>query len=271
MRVPKSFPGIVIAVVFLAAVVMVAASYAMPNRADPYDTFKRQSQLLIDQQGNALTVDGAQRAHFNVNKLAKGKVLTEDVDFLQQLTDFSNDVVELSKSARGISAASDRLASYPKVREYFDQALTLERNGQTLSLGKSGIQNPLTMFAIVGNPITEALGMADCGIYWSLKPTVAKNWVTMHVNDSIATLRSWGYHDSHIPYAGWTRPQTWHPWNCGWHTFRDNAVPLDYYTLREQNYSGWSPRGEPNPEVYVSGPWPYSTWPAYVFWWHQTH
>lgn len=38
--------------------------------------------------------------------------------------------------------------------------------------------------------------------------------------------------------------------------------------IREQNYTG-EPGGEPNPEIYSSGPWPYPDWPLYVLWWHE--
>jgi hypothetical protein len=256
-----------------AGVVLFAASFsdvsAQPNTQS--QVFKRRSQILLDNK-DAVSTDGStHRSRLDRKKLTKA-TSADDAVFLQELTDFSNNVVEVSKTGQDISIAGKQLDQYPRVRDYFQQATTALNEGETLSLKSRKVQNPLTHFALIGSPVTEALGMADCGIYWSPKPGIAKSWVTMRgFRDAQATLRSWGYHDSHIPGAGWTRPQTWHAWNCGWNTFRDNAVPVNSSTINEQNYNGWNPRGEPNPEVYISGPWPYSTWPAYVFWWHQTH
>ncbi len=115
------------------------------------------------------------------------------------------------------------------------------------------------------------LGRTICGWYVNPKPSHAARWKSYTRANPAATLRSLGYHPS--PNAiggGWTRPQTWRPFFCGRSTYRDHALIRGRHTLLEQNYKG-SPPGEPNPEVWRSGPWPYSDWPAYVFWWHRTH
>lgn len=110
-----------------------------------------------------------------------------------------------------------------------------------------------------------------CGYYPNPKPSTNGPW-TIHNNISnpTATLLSWGYHETWPPDytgGGWTRPQTYQPLLCGWDTYRDHAFIAGPTTIREQNYTG-SPGGEPNPEVYRSGPWPYPDWPVYVYWWH---
>lgn len=235
------------------------------------ETFRRRSQLLVDNESAMTTDTNTKKANLDRKKLEKRKVATDDIVFMQEMANFSNDLVEMSKNGQAFDGAKAKLIQYPKVQEYFQEASKLSKKGETLSIKKSGQPHPLGIFAIVGTPWGEAAGMADCGIYWSPKPGSAKSWVTHKVNNADATLRSWGYRSTPgLAGGGWTRSQTWHPWNCGFNTFRDHALRIDSRTIREQNYHGWNPRGEPNPEVYASGPWPYSTWPAYVYWWHNT-
>ena len=103
------------------------------------------------------------------------------------------------------------------------------------------------------------------------------DWTRHSSSNPRATLRAAGYHYTPPPFAGirnthFTRPQTYQPSLCGRKTFRDHAIIRDddnndiYQT---QEYTGWIPPGEPNPEIHRSGPWPYLEWPAYVAWWHQ--
>jgi hypothetical protein len=115
------------------------------------------------------------------------------------------------------------------------------------------------------------LGRLRCGWYLDPKPSQAAPWKTLTRPNPETTLRSWGYHPTPgRAGGGWTRPQSWRSFSCGHDTFRDHALISGKNKIREQNYTG-SPPGEPNPEVWRSGPWPYADWPAYVFWWHRTH
>jgi hypothetical protein len=131
--------------------------------------------------------------------------------------------------------------------------------------------------AAEGSPEAEAtpqgipgLSHAVCGYYPNPKPRAAAPWNTYTRTDPAATLRGLGYHPTPtLIGGGWTRPQTYQPLLCGWGTYRDHALITGPSTLREQNYKS-SPGGEPNPEVYRTGPWPYPDWPAYVYWWHRT-
>lgn len=109
-----------------------------------------------------------------------------------------------------------------------------------------------------------------CGYYSNPKPSTNGPWTThRNISNPEATLRSWGYHPTPgLVGGGWTRPQTYQPLFCGWNTFRDHAYISAPWTIREQNYTG-EPGGEPNPEIYLSGPWPYPDWPLYVIWWHR--
>jgi hypothetical protein len=118
-----------------------------------------------------------------------------------------------------------------------------------------------------------------CGSFAVPQPWGAAAKQTFTSNDPAATLRSWGYHLDPMGNAswlassdriGWTRPQTYKWWLCGWGTFRDNADITGQNQFWEQNYEWFTPRGEPNPEFWRSGPWPYPSWPTYVYWWHRT-
>jgi hypothetical protein len=112
---------------------------------------------------------------------------------------------------------------------------------------------------------------AVCGYFPNPKPARAVPSRTFQRSNPAQTLRSLGYHETPSHAGGaWTRPQTYKPVFCGWSTYRDHAGISGRTTLWEQNYRG-SPGGEPNPEVWRSGPWPYPEWPAYVRWWHSRY
>ena len=112
-----------------------------------------------------------------------------------------------------------------------------------------------------------------CGHWGYPRPYDNGSWQTRtpEAGQSPAdALRARGYHEtSEIMGGGWTRPQTYEPNTCGSNTFRDHGqIQGSNYSVQE--YEGVTPPGEPNPEVHKSGPWPYVTWPAYVYWWHET-
>ncbi len=92
-----------------------------------------------------------------------------------------------------------------------------------------------------------------CGWYTNPVPASAVPWVDKgYYSDPAATLSSWGYHNTwNLAGGGWTSPQTYQWWRCGWNTFRDHANIVGS-NIHEQNYTGSIP-GEPNPEVYASG------------------
>lgn len=116
----------------------------------------------------------------------------------------------------------------------------------------------------------QSIGYGICGYYWNPKPSAAAPWQTSYSSNPSATLTSWGFHPTlGLAGGGWTRPQTYSWAYCGWNTYRDHAYTVGSSTIRLQDYTSFP--GEPNPEVYASGPWPYADWPAYVFWWHNTY
>ena len=101
--------------------------------------------------------------------------------------------------------------------------------------------------------------------------SVSYNYINIgDLNAKKKTLTSWGYEDSGNSRIGWSRKKTYNPYHCGYGTFRDQAGIGNRNTIYEQNYDGKiTPAGEPNPEVWKSGPWPYAEWPTYVYWWHE--
>lgn len=150
--------------------------------------------------------------------------------------------------------------------------------------------------------LPDPLGIArryKCGYFTRPNPRRAVPFVDGPLQGSSPTqagaarlARDWGrtqgFHDTPGAFGGgMTRPQTWNPLLCGFHTYRDHAVPdinqiitcsgpggtppCTYRArLRVQDYTA-APYGEPNPEIYRSGPWPYPEWPAYVYFWHRRY
>jgi hypothetical protein len=115
-----------------------------------------------------------------------------------------------------------------------------------------------------------------CGVYWRPRPSKAVDWVVNIPSQSPeADLINMGFHapPSWLQQSGWTRARTYWPNICGFQTFRDNASisVANAYNLQDYSNATVTPKGEPNPEFWRSGPWPYPTWPVYVYWWHRTH
>ena len=100
------------------------------------------------------------------------------------------------------------------------------------------------------------------------------NWVD--VENPEQALQGLGYHRVYPPYARpghieYAKFVTYQSNHCGNNTFRKHAEVVDDDTYKLQDYVEFHTLGEPNPEVFSSGPWPYWTWPGYVLWWHLTY
>ncbi len=181
----------------------------------------------------------------------------------QQLAAASNEIIANAARAqwRRTPAAGAvpklDLVRYPALRQFFE---ALDRPGSSASPSLNSTARP------------KLLGRTVCGSYGNPKPSSAAGRVTFdYVDDPPATLRSWGYHETPASAGGgWTRPHHYHRIICGWNAFRDHAT-FEGTSITEQNYDGWSPRGEPNPEVWTVHPWAYADWPAYVAWWHDKY
>ena len=101
----------------LAVAVLPQDSTAASKDFAQQERFRRRSQLLLDNQ-DAVAVDTqTKKIGLDRKRLERKKTRVDDITFLQELTNFSNDVVEASKTDAGIAAAASKLSKYPKVKE----------------------------------------------------------------------------------------------------------------------------------------------------------
>jgi hypothetical protein len=188
----------------------------------------------------------------------------DSIGLAEELTAFSNQLADTAAALHTVDVSLIRveLVRYPRVASYFDQGTKYHK---TTSARSAQLDEPDPQFV-----------WAEywCGSVWRPRPAKpGAPWRThTNISNPTATLRGWGYHPTPtLAGGGWTRPQSWSWAVCKFNTYRDHAYQSGPTSIREQLYAGFTPRGEPNPEVYWPGafPWPYPTWPAYVYWWHQ--
>jgi len=237
------------------------------------------------QQLHAFIAAGnGRKATFDLEAARSLRFSAQSLDLAKQMIEATNDIVaRVAKSLQELSPGSATrttiggplnidLSRYPALQDFLTRAT--EHRRQLESLSEPAQENLLdverqvtrslrVLPQIVG--INELYAHFDCGYFPNPKPNRT-------VTNPAATLQSWGYHRDPIndlqPRSGWTRPHTYDWSVCGWDTFRDQAGIFGNQ-IAEQKYAGWTPPGEPNPEVWRSGPWPYAEWPVYVWWWHQ--
>jgi hypothetical protein len=217
----------------------------------------------------------ANRPTFDSKKAQKQGYSKTSVLLMDELVKYTNDILLSKDTNKKID-----LKKYPRVTKFF-KYLEQRKAKTKVDLKKSSYFNFGNVNVSARQIVSEREGASECGYFDNPKPSKSKSWQTFgpfENAESVAT--SWGYHRSDIRGAGWTRTITWNENICGDGTFRDNAFPNRKMVsdnlsepvggyLIEQNYDGWSPRGEPNPEVYSSWVWPYTIWPSYVYWWHE--
>lgn len=203
-----------------------------------------------------------QPVSFDVENARKQKFSEESIALAQEIAIFTNDLLTAIPNVDGsIENVRVDIQRYTNLAAYFEAAnnyVDAMSQSQSIKADPSGVHT-------MGNGFTSG-----CGYYTNPKPSRAAPWVDRSSANPAQTLESWGYHATpDLVGGGYTRPQTWRWYECGFSTYRDHAYITGSTTFREQSYVGWEPNGEPNPEVYRSGPWPYSDWPAYVYWWHS--
>jgi len=200
------------------------------------------------------------------------------IQLAEELAAYTNDLMtaadnyvnrRTAKSPLDVAPTSE---AYPMVRRFFDAASAFHGRGGAV-LQHAGRMSAEAVHAEgwCSWLITDAA--CTCGHWLYPQPNRAAEWKVYNSSNPAATLRSWGYHEtSWLVGGGWTRPQTYYPSRCGYNTYRDHAlIRPDGKSLKEQNYAGFTPRGEPNPEFWNSGTWPYPAWPTYVYWWHSNY
>lgn len=206
---------------------------------------------------------------------ARGAGFGEDlIDLTNQIVQFQNDIlIVMGGSTTSGTSAEDALSEYPLLDEYMDAATRHANSPRAAQLSDE----------VRGLSIEKCV----CGTVGFPRPASAVDR-QYHIfdkeEDAYRFLLEQNFHDTpdieFLANAGWTRRQTWQSEYCGFDTYRDEAVPYasptyhGKWTVAVQDYSGITPRGEPNPEVWIHGGtqnWPYMSWIQYVIWWHDTY
>jgi hypothetical protein len=267
----KKIISILIAFVFL----VVTSGFALASDISNQDTPATFQNLAMDVARMDKFYSGGNGTPvvFDAKSASKAGFSKKSIILAQEMANFTNDLVKPSpRGGKSLKAADVNMEisisyvenRYPTLAAFYKAASTFA-NQQI-----SGIDTSNVMPTGYPNP-----AYATCGWYTSPLPTTGAPYKTYTSPNPAATLKSWGYHQTPDNGAGggWTRDQTYASWLCGFRTYRDHAslYPSSKTKFWEQNYKGFTPRGEPNPELWRVGPWPYATWPAYNYWWHQTH
>lgn len=230
------------------------------------------------------------------NELKKINVAKGSVDTYAEMLEFQNEMMDDPENMFNLKIDSKK---YPNLNKFFEDAKAIADAGEEyiLNIADSSVLIPsiLTIAnALVGTPYSEMIGRIDCGYYGNYKPwgqAPLIQWNFSNKKNLFDIISSWGYRTTEsyarISPGSVTRPQTYNWWNCGFNTFRDDGIwniqddkwvtlyPNTYqnlpYYFREQNYNGWNPSGEPNPNIFKPdvGPWPYYDWGAYVYYYHK--
>jgi hypothetical protein len=253
-----------------------------PQPDDPDKTFITLAQELDRLQilfdggdGQPLTFDSesARRQGFSTKSINLAEQIVAFTNRLQEIARESEaggdavDQIDAPKERAGVmmQRAAAELEEFPALTSFFASASQHQYDVATSEQGGVKKSDRESLAFTFETPATV------CGGFLTPRPTRAAPWVSMSNNNPSATLYQWGYHPApNYAGGGWTRPQTYRPDICKRNSFRDHALIPSSKAIREQKYTGWSPNGEPNPEV-SSYSWPYPAWPAYVYWWHQTH
>jgi hypothetical protein len=181
---------------------------------------------------------------FDAKAAAARGLSAEGIQLGRELADYTNALVAADGAALANSVDVTKvrvdLSRFPLLASYLDEA-TVNRHKLAAE------EDPTLPEPEVGSQVEPQSWLSEyiCGAFWRPRPSSAAPWINWWSTNPHAVLTSWGYHTT-PSFAG------------GGYT-------------RDQTYAGWTPRGEPNPEVWRSGPWPYPTWPVYVRWWHQEH
>jgi hypothetical protein len=183
------------------------------------------------------------------NPNAKGAVSSDTSQLYDELVAFSNQYARLGElSEKGGDTPMLVLNGYPRMAKYFAQA------------AQAGQTEPQF--------VAQSIPAQTCGSWWWPKPSRAAPWGWSSTANPHQTLLNMGFHQTPgFAGGGYTRDKTYNSGVCGRNTYRDHGQ-ANGRSLGLQIYSG-TPGGEPNPEVWRTGPWPYLAWPAYVYWWHQ--
>jgi hypothetical protein len=232
-----------------------------------FDTLSQDLVLMRDLfQGG-----GSQSVTFDSETARLRGFSPTSIRLAEEFVAYTNELIFVASTAPNIEAVDVtkldvEVEQYHLLESYLEQA-TERRKRFNREAGRTGQRDS-------GPRIEGVPGVSEyyCGSFDRPLPSSSAPSTLHNSSNPAETLRSWGYHETPSwAGGGWTRPQTYNAWLCGWNTYRDHAWITGPNTFREQKYTGWRPNGEPNPEVWRSGPWPYAYWPLYVRWWHSRY
>jgi hypothetical protein len=258
--------------IFILGVITITPLRVYSSPDISFDTLESDLSILSNfQTGEKPTVEElkahktTKKATFNKKESEKLGFNKKSIDTFEQLNDYNNELIsDIDKNFSN----KEFINKYPLVKTYFKEARLRQNKGIKTEVSYANTSINKSLFEV--NTFADN-SQNQCGTWGNPKPTSAKNWVTWNVNTN-TTPYNWGYHNtaSYVGTNDMTRTKTWNSGWCNYGSFRDHIIPKDIYKLIEQNYDGWSPNGEPNPEVF-SYSWPYWNWPSYAQWWHNTY
>jgi len=244
--------------------------------------------LLAQQNGVLVETQPGQSLRYEATRASQFE--EEDKVFLQEVADFTNEYIYLSRKfhEKGESSFQQEkevdltgvLAKYPHVAHFLQivemASASPEWRREVTNeqfWGRQGISPKLIGARLL------------CGWFGNDIPSSAPSYGSP-INTGSLTARQWLWNHGYYPGinlipglrgAGYTHPQTW--WSrvvwCRLNSYRDNGSDNGHprgHTVRLQVYNGSNPPGEPNPDLfwYWWG-FPYREWPLYVLYWHARH
>lgn len=251
-----------------------AVAWAQGNDTSPAEAVKAEGldyeALSSDLQAlSGLWSGGSGKAVvFDRDGAAERAVAPHSLQLAEEMAAFTNELMagpaEPGRNIVDVGRGRLDARRYPMLAHYFEVAGYHHRHHPA----DDTLDEPAPDAAVQpASWITEY----TCGATWRPRPGSAAPRRSWYSSNPAATLSGWGYHSTpNLGFGGgWTRPHSYSWALCGFDTYRDHANIILPTTILEQLYVGYTPPGEPNPEIYRSGPWPYATWPAYVYWWHE--
>jgi hypothetical protein len=223
-------------------------------RADEADkiNFEKLSVDLISMepyfagnQGDMITFDSKLASQAGFSK--------ESIQLAKEMTALTNNIVNQLKNAETSTHTRSSTPKLDTVDINIDNYHLLQKY---FAAAKTADASPKRNARSVRGWCSWALSdtACYCGSFFYPRPNIKNPYKHYPLgNDPEGLVKSWGFHKTQIRYGGgWTRPQTYNPRYCGEGTYRDH-IGIDYKNKRivMQNYEGFTPRGEPNPEIFA--------------------
>lgn len=254
--------------IVVTAIVSAIAYIPVSAKGNRFEKFYQLSDEVNQLNTEYFTGQGEERVEFEMQRAKKDGFSNESLQIASEMERYTNDLIRQAKLQPEMDRADVRklkvsTKSYPHLERYFKQATEAATESAEIAKATSYAQNKAYICGTWSHPVpSDGVHNRQENRFGPYQFPWYAEW----------QLQGWGYHAPPwwLDRSGWTRDETYQPVYCGYRTFRDNAAIQEEggsFYIYEQNYTGYVP-GEPSPEVWRSGPWPYSTWPSYVNWWH---